>query len=150
MQLPRLLIALLPLFPCAATAVPLDHVDPFLGTLGEGNTYPGVTVPFGFIQVSPDTGKGSGASGYKFNKNIDGFSQQHISGMAGPALGQLSLFPLTGELVKPADISSTGKSAESATPGYYTVTLAPWDVKVELTATRHVAFHRYTFPAHDQ
>ena len=126
------------------------HVDPFLGTLGYGNVYPGVTVPFGFIQVSPDTGKGSGAAGYKFDKNINGFSQQHISGMAGPTLGQLSLFPLTGTLTDPANITSTGKSAESATPGYYTVTLAPWDVKVELAATRHVAFHRYTFPAHDQ
>lgn len=123
-----------------------EQVDLFLGTAAEGNVYPGVTLPFGFIQVSPDTGPGSMAGGYKFDKNIVAFSQQHISGMGGPILGQISVFPVTGDIADPANLSSTGKSAESATPGYYTVTLAPWNVKVELTATRTVALHRHTFP----
>ncbi|MBI3887100.1 MAG: glycoside hydrolase family 92 protein [Opitutae bacterium] len=137
--------ALLAASPLAAELV--EQVDPFLGTAGEGNVYPGPALPFGFIQVGPDTGPGSKASGYKFDRNIRAFSQQHISGMGGPILGEISLFPLTGEIGDPSAVSSTGKSAEAATPGYYAVTLAPWDVKVELTATRTVAFHRHTFPA---
>lgn len=128
----------------------IDSVDPFIGTAGDGNVYPGVTLPFGFIQVSPDTGPGSGAGGYKHDKNIDGFSQQHISGMGGPLYGEVSLLPMTGPLANPSSLTSTGKSAEAASPGYYTVTLAPWDVKVELTATRHVALHKTTFPANEQ
>ena len=126
----------------------VDCVDPFIGTSGGGNVYPGATLPFGFIQVSPDTGKGSEAAGYKFTRKINAFSQQHISGMGGPILGQISVFPLTGPLVNPSEVTSTDKSAEAASPGYYTVTLAPWNVKVELTCTQHVAVHRHTFPEH--
>lgn len=133
-----------------AASAPVDLVDPFIGTAGAGNVYPGVTLPFGFIQVSPDTGPGSGAGGYKHSKHINGFSQQHISGMGGPLYGMISVFPLTGALETPSDIVSSGKSAEAAVPGYYTVTLAPWQTKVELTATKHVALHRHTFPAHKQ
>ncbi|WP_046243335.1 GH92 family glycosyl hydrolase [Hymenobacter terrenus] len=136
--------------PVAPPKAPVDWVDPFLGTAGDGNVYPGATVPFGFIQVGPDTGPGSWAGGYKFTKNIDGFSQQHISGMGGPLFGEISVLPMTGALQNPSNICSTGKSAETATPGYYAVTLAPWNVRVELTATRHVALHRHTFPAHAQ
>ncbi len=144
-------LAALPLSAFAAETRPnIDYVDPFIGTMGGGNVYPGATLPFGFIQVSPDTGPGSGAGGYKFDKKITGFSQQHISGMGGPLFGQISLFPLTGELKDPSNLSATGKSDESASPGYYTVTIAPWDVKVELTATKHVALHRHTFPANDE
>ena len=125
----------------AAPLEPVDCVDPFIGTLGDGDVYPEATLPFGFIQVSPDTGPASGSSGYKFNKNI--------TGMAGPLYGELSVFPLTGELKNPSALAATGKSAEAASPGYYTVTLAPWDVKVELTSTKHPALHRHTFPAAD-
>ena len=128
----------------------LDHVDPFLGTLGGGNVFPGVSLPFGFIQVSPDTGPGSGAAGYKFDKPIRGFSQQHISGMGGPLFGHIALLPITGGLGQPAKLVSSGKSDEAAGPGYYQVRLAPWDVLVGLTATHHVALHRHTFPAHAQ
>ncbi|WP_210516010.1 GH92 family glycosyl hydrolase [Hymenobacter terricola] len=133
-----------------ASLAPIDCVDPFIGTLGEGNVYPGATVPFGFIQASPDTGPGSGAAGYKLNRAITGFSQQHLSGMGGPLYGEVSLLPLTGPLAAPAHLAAAGKSAETASPGYYGVTLAPWNTRAELTATRHVALHRYTFPAHEQ
>jgi len=147
LTLPLTFTLALLLAPSAARAEFVEQVDPFLGTDDDGNVYPGATLPFGFIQVGPDTGPGSAAGGYKFGKNIRAFSQQHISGMGGPILGEISVFPLTGEVADPADVGSTGKSAEAATPGYYTVTLAPWDVKVELTATRTVALHRHTFPA---
>ena len=138
------------LFLCMVTplaAATTDEVDPFLGTLGGGNVFPGPSLPFGFAQPGPDTGPGSSAGGYKFNKPISGFSQQHISGMGGPTLGQFSLMPVTGAVADPSDIVSSGKSAETAAPGYYTVTLAPWNVQVELTASQRVGFHRHTFPA---
>ncbi len=126
---------------------PIDYVNPFIGTDGEGNTFPGATLPFGFVQVSPDTADTKySAGGYRFSKNIDGFSQQHISGMGGPLYGHVSIFPMSGELERPSEISSTGKSQEQASPGYYSVKLAPWDIKVELTATKHVGVHRHTFP----
>jgi predicted alpha-1,2-mannosidase len=128
----------------------IDYVDPFIGTSGYGNVFIGATLPFGFTQVGPDTGVGSGASGYKITKNINGFSQQHISGMGGPLFGHISVMPLTGDLSNPNKLSSTGKSDEIAQPGYYAVKLAPWNVKVELTATRHVALNKHTFPAHSQ
>jgi predicted alpha-1,2-mannosidase len=137
----------------------VDYVDPFIGSDGQGeingqllagNVGPAATLPFGFIQVGPDTEFDSKSSGYKFSKKITGFSQQHISGMAGPMFGEISIFPLTGELKNPSKLVASGKSAEAASPGYYTVTTAPWNVKVELTAARHVALHRHTFPANDQ
>jgi len=129
---------------------PIDEVDVFIGTAGEGNVYPGVSLPFGFVQPDPDTGPGSGATGYKFHKPIVCFSQQHISGMGGPLNGQISLIPLTGPLGTPSNIVATGKSREAASSGFYSVTLAPWGVKVELTATSHIALHRHPFPAHAQ
>jgi putative alpha-1,2-mannosidase len=70
--------------------------------------------------------------------------------MGAPLFGHLSVMPLTGELNNPSKLSSTGKSEEIAHPGYYAVKLAPWNVKVELTATRHVAFNKHTFPEHTQ
>jgi len=69
--------------------------------------------------------------------------------MGGPLFGQISMFPMTGVLANPSNIASIGKVDEKATPGYYAVTLKPWDVKVELTATRHVALHRHSFPESD-
>jgi len=133
-----------------APRAPIDEVDVFIGTAGEGNVYLGVSLPFGFVQPGPDTGPGSGAAGYKFDMPIVGFSQQDISGMGGPMYGQISLMPLTGALHTPSNIVAAGKLREAASPGFYSVTLAPWDVKVELTATSHVALHRHTFPAHAQ
>lgn len=148
----RLLLAALLFTATCAAAAPanVDLVDPFLGTAGEGNVYPGATLPFGFIQVSPDTGPGSGAAGYKIDKPIRGFSQQHISGMGGPLFGQIGLLPITGPLGKPSELVSTAKSDEAASPGFYRVTLAPWNVQVALTATKHVALHQHRFPAHAQ
>lgn len=128
----------------------VEHVNPIIGTEGGGNVFPGPSLPFGYAQPGPDTGTGSNAGGFKNNKTINAFSQQHLSGMGGPVLGQFSVFPFTGDVADPANISATGKSQQSATPGYYTVTLQPWDVKVELTASHKVGYHRHTFPASDR
>lgn len=125
---------------------PVDYVDPFIGTLGEGNVFAGATLPFGFLQAGPDTGPGSGASGYKFDKPINGFSQQHISGMGGPLYGHISLMPVRGTPADPSALSDA-KSDEHASPGYYDVTLKSSRVRVELTTTARTALHRHTFPA---
>ena len=140
------LAALLLVCASSLAASPVDSVDPFIGTMGEGNVFAGATMPFGFVQPGPDTGPGSGAAGYKHNKPIRGFSQQHISGMGGPLYGHVSLMPVAAIPDDPANLIAAGKSGESATPGYYGVTLQPSAIKVELTATRHVALHRHTFP----
>lgn len=132
--------------PVAAERAPIDYVDPFIGTEGDGNTFPGVSLPFGFVQVSPDTAETKySAGGYRHSKPINAFSQQHISGMGGPLYGHVSIFPMSGTLDEPSEITSTGKSDEVASPGYYSVRLKPWDIKVELTATRHAGVHRHTF-----
>lgn len=159
-----MMLRLLPLFviltasatPAAAAASPsapdspLSRVNTFIGTEGEGLVHPGASLPFGYMQPGPETGPGSGSTGYKFRNQIVAFSQQRISGMGGPILGEISVFPLTGEVANPSQVISTGKSRERATPGYYTVTLAPWNVTVELTPGRRIAYHRHTFPAHER
>jgi len=93
------LLGLLAAFSMPTRANVVDEVDPFIGTAGEGNTFPVVSLPFGFIQVSPDTaGAANGAAGYKHDRLISGFSPQHISGMGGPLYFHISVLPMTGVL----------------------------------------------------
>jgi predicted alpha-1,2-mannosidase len=123
----------------------VSYVDPFVGTENGGNIVPGAQVPFGFVHVSPDTVKPNTA-GYNPNENILGFSQTHVSGTGGASkYGNFLTTPLVGKLS--VNNLSSPKSEETATPGYYTVRLTRPDVKTELTATRLVAMHRYSFPA---
>jgi predicted alpha-1,2-mannosidase len=132
------------------TATPLtSYVDPFVGADAGGNTVPGAAVPFGFANPSPDTVPNPDpnhwdTSGYESDKEIVGFSQTHVSGTGGEGkYGNFRLTPQSGE-VAPADLASP-KADETAGPGYYAVTLTKPDVRAELTATRLVAVHRYTF-----
>jgi predicted alpha-1,2-mannosidase len=122
----------------------INYVDPFVGTKNGGNIVPGAQIPFGFVHVSPDT-VNPNTAGYNPSENIVGFSQTHVSGTGGASkYGNFLTTPLVGELhVK--NLSSS-KSEEAASPGYYTVRLTRSNVKVELTATRLVAMHRYTYP----
>jgi predicted alpha-1,2-mannosidase len=133
----------------ATRAQPLvAYADPFVGTENGGNIVPGAQVPFGFVHVSPDTVKPNTA-GYNPNENILGFSQTHVSGTGGASkYGNFLTTPLVGKL----SVNNLGspKSEETAAPGYYTVRLTRSNVKAELTATRLVAMHRYTFPASKQ
>ncbi len=123
----------------------IDYADPFVGTENGGNIVPGAQVPFGFVHVSPDTERPTTA-GYNPFENVHGFSQTHVSGTGGASkYGNFLTTPLMGKLR--TDNLGSPKSEESASPGYYTVRLTRPDVKAELTATRLVAFHRYTFPA---
>ncbi|MGR4896290.1 GH92 family glycosyl hydrolase [Stenotrophomonas sp. LARHCG68] len=138
-------------------------VDPFIGTGGEGHTYPGATVPYGMVQLSPDTRiqsrkDGYGwAAGYRYDDStIVGFSHTHFSGTGHSDLGDLLLMPTTGALTlergnpdQPGSgyTSRFNHDSETAQPGYYSVTLDDYKVRAELTASARVGMHRYSFPA---
>ena len=154
------------LFSCSRTAKPLGDpvscVDPMIGTGGHGHTFPGATVPFGMVQVSPDTREENwdGSSGYHYSDpTIMGFSQTHLSGTGAPEFCDVLFMPTVGQVqvtVGDEKDPSTGyRSAfshanERASAGYYSVLLDDYDIKAELTATKRTAFHRYTFPASKQ
>jgi predicted alpha-1,2-mannosidase len=137
----------------------LALVDPFVGTGGHGHTYPGATVPFGMVQVSPDTHTSGWdwCSGYHHSdRSIMGFSQTHLSGtgigdmldvLLMPTVGPLQLEAGTREDPDAGYRSRFSHTGETASPGYYSVRLADTGVRVELTATERVGFQRYTFPA---
>jgi len=139
-----------------AQSEPVDYVNPMIGTAGHGHVYPGAAVPFGFVQVSPDTTNTSwdGCSGYNYSDtNLLGFSFNHLTGTGCPDLGNILLVPTVGELKLspekvPAERLPTRFShdQEEAYPGYYRVFLPEYKVNVELTATTRVGLQRYTFP----
>ena len=140
-----------------------DAVDPFIGTGADGHTFPGATVPFGMVQLSPDTQirnfkqSYKWAAGYRYeDKTILGFSETHFSGAGHSDLGDFLIQPIAGEVrLEPGDAdkplsgyrSRFSHASEKAAPGYYAVTLADYGVRAELTATARVGVHRYTFPA---
>lgn len=139
---------LLSLCAVAQAGVLTGHVNVFTGTDGFGNCYPGAQVPFGAIQVSPDTNDKDydTAAGYKYNQTtIQGFSLTHFSGTGIPDLGDFMFLPGTGE-VKP---SAYSHDREWATPGYYAVELQDSGVKAEMTASMHNGAFRFNYPATD-
>lgn len=133
---------------------PVDYVDPFIGTGFHGHTYPGATVPFGAVQLSPDTRAGNwdACAGYHYDDTtLKGFSHTHLSGTGCIDLGDILFRPttlkpdLTAESIcRPANFSHKD---ERASAGYYSVILKGEGIKAELTATTHTGMHRYTFPS---
>ncbi|HEY1702198.1 MAG TPA: GH92 family glycosyl hydrolase [Trebonia sp.] len=125
--------------------------DPLVGTTAGGDTYPGATVPFGMTQPSPDTSSMPSGGGYDYtDSKILGFSTVHVSGPGCPALGHISLMPVTGSVTSTTDTdyaSAFSHSSEVARPGYYAVTLSRYGIRAEMTATTRTAWERYTFPA---
>lgn len=124
------------------------YVNPFIGAADNGHTFPGATVPFGMIQVSPETGNNGWdyCSGYRYeDKKIWGFTQTHLNGTGVPDLGDILLQPFTGSIEKENYQSSFFKETETANPGYYSVALTDFGVKVELTATQRTSFHQYVY-----
>jgi len=123
------------------------YVNPFIGSEGTGHTFPGPCMPFGMVQPGPDNAdKGwDYTSGYQYKDSIIlGFSQTRANGTGINEFGDVLLQPF----IKDKKISfgeAYSKESEKASPGYYTVTLNN-KVKVELTCTERVAFHRYTYP----
>lgn len=135
------------------------YVNPFVGTGGHGHTFPGATVPFGMVQLSPDTRMDDwdGSSGYHYSDTqIFGFSHTHLSGtgipdycdiLFAPTIGEAEYFAKKGDLSENGYASTFSHANEIATPGYYSVKLDEGDILAEMTATARVGFHRYTFPA---
>lgn len=132
---------------------PIDYVDPFIGTGFHGHTYPGATVPYGAVQLSPDTRKGNwdACSGYHYSDStIIGFSHTHLSGTGCIDLGDILFHPTTKNIttetssfvIEPIAFSHT---EEEASPGYYSVNFKEEGILAELTATRYAGVHRYTF-----
>ena len=123
-----------------------QYVNPFIGTGGHGHVFLGANVPFGNIQAGP-TQKKQGwdwCSGYHYSDStVIGFGQMHLSGTGIGDLGDVSLLPMTNPSQREVKFSH---KAEYVRPGYYLVMLAS-GIRVELTATQRVAFHRYSFPA---
>jgi predicted alpha-1,2-mannosidase len=126
-------------------------VDPFLGTGGHGHVYPGATIPFGMVQLSPDNGVEGWdwCSGYHYSSNtIAGFSHTHLSGTGIGDWCDISVLPLTNtDSFQNEKIRIPFSHAkEAASPGYYRVKLDN-GVQCELTASLHTGHHRYTFPS---
>ena len=140
-----------------------SSVDPFIGTGEGGHTYPGASLPFGMVQLSPDTDHHSFHQGYKWaagysydDPTIIGFSHTHFSGTGHSDMGDVLLMPIAGDVrLEPGDPAKPGSGyrsrfshqSEQAEPGYYAVTLSDYGIRVELTATRRVGLQRYSFPA---
>ncbi|TKC09491.1 GH92 family glycosyl hydrolase [Pedobacter frigoris] len=150
----------------------VKYVRPIIGTQKMGHTYPGATVPFGAVQLSPDTdtlsyelnGKYNGevykyCAGYKYeDKTIVGFSHTHFSGTGHSDLGDFLIMPTQGKLQLNPGIADEPKSGfrsafshanETAEAGYYKVKLDDDHITAEMTATNRVGIHQYTFPKSD-
>ena len=135
------------------------HVDVFIGTGGHGHTFPGATLPFGMVQLGPDTYNTTwdGCSGYHASQDsIMGFSHTHLSGTGIGDMLDFLVMPRTGDVrlhPGPPDAPETGyrsrfdRTDEAASPGYYRVRLKDTDILAELTATARTGLHRYRFPA---
>ena len=128
----------------------IQYVDPMIGTGGHGHTYPGVVLPHGMVQLSPDTRLEGwdGCSGYHYSDNyIYGFTHTHLSGTGCSDYGDILLMPMSGLPAADNKIygSKFSHTNEKATPGYYSVKLDDDNILAELTATLRVGFHRYSF-----
>ena len=150
----------------------IQYVNPLIGTQKMGHTFPGATVPFGAVQLSPDTDQQPHNIGGKYNKDaykycagyqyddktIVGFAHTHFSGTGHSDLGDFLIMPTVGELqLEPGDKnspksgfrSSFSHENETAEPNYYKVLLEDDNILAEMTTTTRVGFHQYTFPQSD-
>ena len=147
---------------CALSAQDVTHlVNEFIGTGGHGHTHPDAMVPFGMVQLGPDTfNEGwDWCSGYHYSdSSIMGFSHTHLSGtgigdmldvLVMPGTGATRLVPGTREKPEEGYRSRFSHAEEKAEPGYYSVMLKDYGIQAELTATERAGIHKYTFPQSD-
>ncbi|MCD4683389.1 MAG: GH92 family glycosyl hydrolase, partial [Bacteroidales bacterium] len=136
-------------------------INPFIGTDAHGHTFPGAGLPFGMVQLSPDTRLEGwdGCSGYHYSDSIVfGFSHTHLSGTGVPDYGDILLMPTVGEIQVKNGSENTDKGYaskfnhenENATAGYYSTFLDDYQIGIELTTTKRVGFHKYIFPASNE
>lgn len=151
----------------------VPYVKPIIGTERMGHTYPGATVPFGMVQLSPETDSVSYELNGKYNpkvyeycagyqyedKTITGFSHTHFSGTGHSDLGDFLVMPTVGAVkLNPGTVDKPGSGYRSrfshqnevSQAGYYKVKLDDYNVQAEMTASTRVGFHQYTFPQSDQ
>ena len=133
-----------------------SYVNPFIGTGGHGHTYPGATMPFGMMQLSPDTRLDGwdGCSGYHYtDEYIYGFSHTHLSGTGISDYGDVLLMPTNAHNFNNGADGKTGYRAhfnhdnETAEPGYYKVHLDSTNIDVELTVSMRSGIHKYEYPS---
>jgi predicted alpha-1,2-mannosidase len=130
----------------ALVADPAAAVNPFIGTAGDGNDFPGADTPFGMVQWSPDTPARPYGGGYYYgDSSITGFSLTHLSGPGCRAAGDIPVLPTTGA-VDASATDSFSHDREEASPGYYRVALGD-GIRAELTATTRTGMARLRFPA---
>ena len=134
----------------------ISFVDPFIGTGGHGHTYPGATMPFGMMQLSPDTRLDGwdGCSGYHYSDEyIYGFSHTHLSGTGVSDYGDILLMPTNKAIFNNGSDGEEGYRAhflhenEVAEPGYYKVHLDTTNIGVELTVSERSGMHKYQYPS---
>jgi predicted alpha-1,2-mannosidase len=134
----------------------LQLVDPFIGTGADGNTWSAASMPFGGVQLGPDTRLNS-CGGYASSDSIiQGFTHTHLNGVGEPEYRDVLLVPFTGKTYlnpkepgKPGYGSAFDHQHEKATPGYYSVLLKDFNIQAEMTTTLRAGFHKYTFPQSD-
>lgn len=137
---------------------PVDFVNPLMGTqstyaLSSGNTYPGISMPWGMHSWTPQTAKmGNGWQYYYNSEKIRGFKQTHQPSPWINDYGQFSIMPVTGKIAFREEdrMSWFSHKAEVAKPNYYSVYLADYDVTTEFTPTERACSFRFTFPETDQ
>ncbi|MFT5145913.1 MAG: putative alpha-1,2-mannosidase, partial [Polaribacter sp.] len=136
----------------------ISYVNPFIGTGGHGHTYPGATMPFGMLQLSPDTRLDGwdGCSGYHYSDDeIYGFSHTHLSGTGVSDYGDILLMPTNKQVFnngadgKEGYKSKFSHTNEVAEPGFYKVHLEDTNIDVELTVSKRSGMHKYNFPTAD-
>lgn len=158
-----LIVSILFFFSCDTKEIPsvatkdkplISYVNPFIGTGGHGHTYPGATMPFGMMQLSPDTRLDGwdGCSGYHYSDEyIYGFSHTHLSGTGVSDYGDILLMPTHKETFHNGADGEDGYRAhfshenEVAEPGYYKVHLEDTNIDVELTVAKRSGMHKYQF-----
>jgi predicted alpha-1,2-mannosidase len=147
-----------PTFAATKDFKPSEYVNPYIGSGGHGHVFLGASVPFGAVQVGPtNIVKGwDWCSGYHYSDSVViGFPQMHLSGTGIGDLGDVLIMPYTGKIrtnhgTQENPTSGYGSrythAHETAKPGYYAVQLEDYNIRVELTASERVGFHKYTFP----
>jgi len=139
----------------ASTSTYTSLVNPMIGTGGHGHTFPGASLPFGMMQLSPDTRLQGwdGCSGYHYSDSvIFGFSHTHLSGTGVSDYGDVLLMPTqkvefnNGADGTPGYGSAFSHTREIADPGYYRVQLEETEIQVELTVSERSGIHRYSYP----
>ena len=134
----------------------ISYVNPFIGTGGHGHTYPGATMPFGMMQLSPDTRLDGwdGCSGYHYSDDeIYGFSHTHLSGTGVSDYGDILLMPTNKQVFNNGADGKDGYKSkfshenEVAEPGFYKVHLDDTNIDVELTVSKRSGIHKYSFPS---